>query len=89
MDEEKALSDLLCDLSARMARRSGDRFPLSDVAEGGGSPPGSKFQSLREGPAGQGAQSPAYGRQLPPAPQAQVAEVPNGVWPACSRGGGP
>lgn len=87
MDEEKALSDLLCDLSARDGAAEAETvFRCQMWQKVAAVLPGVNFNLCGKARQGQGAQSPAYGRQLPPAPQAQVAEVPNGVWPACSRG---
>lgn len=87
MDEEKALSNLLCDLGARDGAAEAETvFRCQMWQKAAAVLPGVNFNLCGKARQGQGAQSPAYGRQLPPAPQAQVAEVPNGVWACLQQG---
>ena len=66
MDEEKALSDLLCDLSARDGAAEAETvFRCQMWQKVAAVLPGVNFNLCGKARQGQGAQSPAYGRQRP------------------------
>ena len=68
MDEEKALSNLLCDLGARDGAAEAETvFRCQMWQKAAAVLPGVNFNLCGKARQGQGAQSPAYGRQLPPA----------------------